>query len=253
MRKAADYRLMARDALKGRWTVAVIAGLVASLLGASGSESVNFGGSGGININIENNRIVTEPEFSREITELFRRIEPGVLAAVAVALVSAVFIGLAIGIAWSLLGSIIRVGYVKFNNTLIAREQEPQTGDLFSFFKQWKPIVLTSLLQGLYVFLLTLLFIIPGILAAYSYAAVPYLLAENPELKPREALARSKELMYGHRWELFCLGFSFIGWSFLCAFTFGIGNLWLNPYVAAAEAAFMRDLTNPPMGAGPEQ
>ena len=79
--------------------------------------------------------------------------------------------------------------------------------------------------------------------AGYSYAMTGYILAEHPELTASEAIERSKEMTSGNRFRLFCLQFSFIGWSILCAFTFGIGNLWLRPYQQAATAAFYRDIS----------
>lgn len=69
-----------------------------------------------------------------------------------------------------------------------------------------------------------------------------YILAENPEMTARDAIRKSKEMMQGNRTRLFCLGFSFIGWSIFSIMTLGIGNLWLMPYMYAAEAAFYRDL-----------
>lgn len=91
-------------------------------------------------------------------------------------------------------------------------------------------------------YLWTLLLIIPGIMASYSYAMTGYILAEHPELTASEAIAQSKDMMAGNRWRLFCLQFSFIGWDILCALTLGIGNLALRPYRHAAEAAFYREL-----------
>ena len=70
-----------------------------------------------------------------------------------------------------------------------------------------------------------------------------YILAENPELTASQAIEKSKTMMYGNRWRLFCLRFSFIGWDLLCSLTFGIGYLWLTPYKQAAEAAFYRDIS----------
>ena len=71
----------------------------------------------------------------------------------------------------------------------------------------------------------------------------PYILADNPDLSPSEALKMSKEMMRGNKWRLFCLGFSFIGWQLLCGLTLGIGYLWLNPYMAAAHADFYREIS----------
>ena len=71
----------------------------------------------------------------------------------------------------------------------------------------------------------------------------PYILEENPSLGINEAIKQSKEMMYGNKWRYFCLGLSFIGWIFLCILTFGIGFLWLNPYVSAAYAAFYDEIS----------
>ena len=97
--------------------------------------------------------------------------------------------------------------------------------------------------MGLYSFLWSLLLVIPGIYASYGYAMTSYILAENPDLTAREAISRSKQLMDGHRLDLFILQLSFIGWAILSALTLGIGSLWLNPYTEAATAAFYRNLT----------
>ena len=58
-----------------------------------------------------------------------------------------------------------------------------------------------------------------------------------------QAIQRSKELMRGNRWRLFCLQFSFIGWMLLSSLTFGLGNLALRPYQEAAYAAFYREVS----------
>jgi len=98
------------------------------------------------------------------------------------------------------------------------------------------------LLMSLYVFLWTLLLIIPGIIAAYSYRMVFYLLIDDPELGVSEALRKSKEMMYGYKTKLFCLDLSFIGWSMLCILTFGIGLLWLYPYMLTSQTIFYEEL-----------
>ena len=93
-----------------------------------------------------------------------------------------------------------------------------------------------------FIFLWSLLFIVPGIIKAHSYAMAKFILADNPDMEGIAALKASEKLMYGNRWRLFCLRFSFIGWFFLAVLTFGIGFIFLNPYVKAAETAFYLDL-----------
>lgn len=102
--------------------------------------------------------------------------------------------------------------------------------------------VCVMLLRDVYVFLWTLLLIIPGLVKAYSYALVPYLVEDDPALDADSCIHRSRELMAGHKWDLFCLDLSFIGWFILCLFTMGIGFLWLCPYIKTAHAAFYEDL-----------
>ncbi|HHV09035.1 MAG TPA: DUF975 family protein [Clostridiales bacterium] len=102
---------------------------------------------------------------------------------------------------------------------------------------------LLRLLMTIFTFLWTLLLIIPGIIAVYSYAMAPYILEENPGMTATEAITCSKEMMRGNKWRLFCLQISFIGWVILCIFTCGIGFLWLSPYMAMAEVAFFYDVS----------
>lgn len=238
MKYASDFRTIARDALKGRWGIAVIAGLIASLLGAIASTGpevkLNISDNGAsINFMFANQQIYSSSEGW--VPELNAFIVGGAIYIIIAALVmAAVFF---------VLGSVISLGYSRFNLDLLDRRKDPELGTLFGFFPHWKNAAIAKLLETVYVFLWSLLFIIPGIIASYSYAMTSYILAEHPEMAPSEAIERSKEMMEGNRWRLFCLQFSFIGWSLLCSLTLGIGNLWLTPYRQAATAAFYRDIS----------
>ena len=97
-------------------------------------------------------------------------------------------------------------------------------------------------LYGLKIALWTLLFYIPGIVMSFAYAMTPYILEEHPEISGWDASTRSRAMMKGHKFDLFYLYLSFIGWFFLAILTAGIGLLWLSPYVDAAKAAFYNDL-----------
>lgn len=94
----------------------------------------------------------------------------------------------------------------------------------------------------LFIFLWSLLLIIPGIVKAFSYSMTPYILEEYPELSANEAIDRSRAMMKGHKFDLFWLLLSFIGWGILCFFTLGIGILWLIPYMQTSVAAFYEDV-----------
>lgn len=92
--------------------------------------------------------------------------------------------------------------------------------------------------------LLLLLLIVPGIIYIYTYAMVPFVFAENPNITYREAMSISKELMRGHRFELFMLQLSFILWLIGSAITFGILNVYVIPYQLMTMAYFYQDLKN---------
>jgi len=139
---------------------------------------------------------------------------------------------------------ILQIGSAKFflEN---ARTGNAKVGSLgFGFTNgSYKNEVYTSFLVELRVFLWSLLFIIPGIIKAYEYALVPYILADEPYLTPEEVLSRSKNMMQGNKMKLFALGLSFIGWHLLTIVTFGlIAIFWTNPYVYASVAEMYRKL-----------
>ena len=97
-------------------------------------------------------------------------------------------------------------------------------------------------LMALFTFLWSLLFIIPGIIKMFSYAMTPYILEENPELSAGEAIDRSRAMMKGHKFDLFWLMLSFIGWGILGFLTLGIGYIWLSPYMTTSVASFYEDV-----------
>lgn len=124
----------------------------------------------------------------------------------------------------------------------VFRGDEVNIGGLFDGFSDFGRIVGTKLLQTIYTFLWTLLLVIPGIVKSYSYAMTDYILKDYPELSNNAAIEKSMAMMDGYKMKLFLLDLSFIGWAILCIFTFGIGLLFLQPYIQAAHAAFYEDL-----------
>lgn len=97
-------------------------------------------------------------------------------------------------------------------------------------------IVKTMLVTKVLIFLWSLLLIIPGIIKAYAYRMVPYILADNPNIGVREAIALSNEMTMGHKFDMFVLDLSFIGWYLLGSLAFGIGVLFVMPYDNATNA-----------------
>ena len=236
MKCAADFRQEARAALQGKWPLAILVGLVAAILGGATSGGpefkINFTG-GSLNANIQ--------YAGQTIYSWGDGITPGLRTFLVGGAVYLILAAIVVGVLYFVLGSVVKVGYARFNLDLTAGET-PSFETLFSYFPHWKTVAAAQLLQTVYIFLWTLLLVIPGIVAGYSYAMTGYILAEHPELSASEAIAQSKAMMEGNRWRLFCLQFSFIGWDILCALTLGIGNLALRPYRHATEAAFYREL-----------
>lgn len=237
MKLAEDFRWIARDVLRGKWKIAVLVGLVATLLGAVGEVAPE------VRVNFDNGHAEASFEYAGQTIFSTNSIDAEMQAFLAGSLVYIIIAGLIMGALYFILSSVISVGYAKFNLKLVDR-QDGSFEDLFAYFSHWKTMAAASLLQTIYVVLWSLLLIIPGIIASFRYAMTDYILAENPELSASEAISLSKQMMQGNKWRLFCLGFSFIGWDILCAFTLGIGNLWLTPYRQAATAAFYREVSD---------
>ena len=124
----------------------------------------------------------------------------------------------------------------------LARKQDAQLIQIFDGIKRFWACLGTYFLAIIFILLWSLLLIIPGIMAAYSYAMIYFILAENDSIGPLEAIAKSKEMMQGNRWKLFCLGLRFCGWGIVCILTLGIGFLWLLPYLHVAFARFYDDI-----------
>lgn len=227
MKCAYDFRENARNALRGNWGIAVAAGLLAMLLGGIASVGPK------LTLNIEEDNLNLGFQIVGQQFQMLNWAAVGyswlLIAMVAIALF--------------ILANVVGIGYDRFNLTLIDHQEKPDVGVLFGYFPYWKTTTLAALLQMLYIFLWSLLLLVPGVIARYSYAMTGYILAEYPELSPSEAIARSKDMMEGNRWRLFCLEFSFIGWELLCLLTLGIGNLWLVPYRETARTAFYREVS----------
>lgn len=241
MKTAYDIRYAARRSLAGKWKTAVLAGLAAALLGGTDNDFLP------LKLNVS----VNDPGASLSIcghTVLSTRggislpFESGVSLPFAGIAGAVIAIGIVLFVAYFILGSIVSVGYAKFNLDLTGGG-ETTVGGIFDYLDFWQTAAVAKLMKSIGIFLWSLLFVIPGIVAYYSYAVTDYVLAENPHLSASEALEKSKDIMRGNRMRLFCLQLSFIGWEILSAVALGIGALWLTPYKNAAKAEFYRDIT----------
>lgn len=124
--------------------------------------------------------------------------------------------------------------------------KKAEVGTMFKGFQVFGKSIWLTILVAVFTFLWTLLFYIPGIIKTYSYSMAFYVLADNPEMTAREALRESKEIMKGHKWELFVLELSFILWMILGLFTLGFAYIYVVPYMSTTVANFYQKIKRQP-------
>ena len=182
MLKAKDFRYYAREALKGRWIKAGGVGLLAGLLGASIDMSGSAGSFG------------SSAQNSSNVTEQLSGFSGGSAGSA----VSAVFLAVLLGVAlvflvWAIvmlvIGGATTLGFAKYNLNLVD-DKDPKLQDIFSQYSRLGTGFGMQFFRGLFIFLWSLLFVIPGIIATYSYSMTAYILCENPEMTAREAIKK---------------------------------------------------------------
>ena len=214
MRLYSEYRAMARETLEGRWGEAAVMALIVLIIAAVCSVPS-----------------VLSPFLGLEDMNslLFRSSADGLTTLISLLVVSP-------------------LEFAMYNVLLaMARgqmEEDRALGTMFDFFKtDWVRYVKAIILEMVIIIPVSLITLgIGGIILSYAYQMVPYLMRDYPEIGAREALRLSRELMRGHKWDLFVLQFTFIGWIILSILTAGIGFIWLMPYMATAQAHFYQDL-----------
>ena len=269
MLKTKDFKRQAKEALSGKWLEAAAVGLVAGILGASLQNSSSF--------------VSSISGSGESLAELFTGTlgtTSGTFAILMAVILVIVLVMVLWGLAVWIIGGATTLGYAKYNLNLVDGKKA-KFKDIFSQYNRLGTGFLMRLLISLFVMLWTLLLIIPGIIASYSYQMTPFILCENPDMKARDAIRESKQMMKGNKWRLFCLYFSFLGWyliplivvliamatiAFMIFFvevpltTIALGisliglysllilyllaaSFVLNPYIAASVAAFYREIS----------
>lgn len=188
MKRAEEYRGIARGNLKGNWGTAIVVCLIVLLI----SGVMNF-------------------------------------IPIAGSIISIILVGP------------FAVAELRYFIKLHKKEKATVGSGFADFGKDFTGNVGAYILQSIYLFLWTLLLIIPGLIKSYSYSMTMFLKAKNPEMKANDAITLSRKIMYGKKWKLFCLDVSFIGWAILSIFTLGIGLIFLIPYINASHVAFFED------------
>lgn len=113
---------------------------------------------------------------------------------------------------------------------------------LFQGFNNFGNTLVAGLLVSLIECIGLVLLIVPGIVASLGLSMTYFIMAEDSSISATDAMSQSWQMMKGHKWELFCLYFRFIGWILLCILTVGILSLWVNPYLQMAQLNFYRKL-----------
>lgn len=106
------------------------------------------------------------------------------------------------------------------------RGMEASYWNLFDAFGMFFRVIWLYILEGIFIFLWSLLFIIPGFIAFYRYRQALYLLLEHPEMSALQCISESKRLMVGHKGELFWMDITFFGWALLVGIADSISE-WL--------------------------
>lgn len=153
-------------------------------------------------------------------------------------------IGILLGVASAtVIGAILLAGPLTaglaFFFMKLYRKEDVTFNDSFGGFSNFSNNLVAGILVPLFTFLWTLLFFIPGIIKNLSYAMTFYILNDHPDYTATQAITESRKMMKGHKWELFVLYLSFIGWDLLSVLTLGILEIvYVTPYKAAAVAGF---------------
>ena len=140
-----------------------------------------------------------------------------------------------------ILSGLFTFGYLSFF-LKISRNEDVEINELWSKTSMFMTFIAAAILISLFTTLWTLLLIIPGIIAAYSYQMTLYILLDNPNMNVMDAIKESKRMMKGHKMDYFILQLSFIGWIILGIFTLGILYLWLVPYMNVTMCNFYNNL-----------
>lgn len=220
------YREKARDMLCGKWGFSAVYYLLGALLGSALAGT-----------------LICHPEYLAHylLTEEFLANLPETVSF----LVAGLFLYYQLlGTLFTpqlMVGGMVDLGVARY--TLNLHDGHPtRIMTLFSQANNFTNACIVFYLRKLLVLLKSLLLIIPGVVAHYDYALTQFIMCDYPDMSARQALAESKELMDGHKMELFKLDMSFIGWHLLSIATLGIGYVFLRPYIISARVAFYREL-----------
>lgn len=231
----AELKARAKTTLKGVFWIAVLAVVIYALLtgNTGGNYTANMINQG--RNQMPNNNFPVDPSVK---FDFFTRI-----AAYPLALILSIIgaFGALIALLWSLfVAGPLSVGISRLFLQMKYEKEKFNIKTMFSIFSDsnYMNIVKSVFMTKLIIFLWTLLFIIPGIIKGYQYHFVPWILAEYPDMDYKTAMAYSKSLTDGQKFQIFILELSFLGWLILGSLLFGLGI----PLVSTYEMATTNEL-----------
>ena len=222
-----EIKRRGKDAFQGNYWYCVLVSVILAMCagGAGGSTSSSS----------------MDPEKTEQLKEMIASVNPMVIAGILGVIGVAAIVGVALDI---FLFNPLLVGCYAFFSRNV-RNTPASLNEIKEGFAGYGSKVLAMFLKDLFIFLWTLLLIIPGIVKSYSYKMVPYILADNPDISAMDAITKSREMMNGNKMKAFLLDLSFFGWILLSAFTCGIVALfYVGPYIASTQGALYEELKN---------
>ncbi|MBP0963580.1 MAG: DUF975 family protein [Oscillospiraceae bacterium] len=213
-----ELKNRAKLTLKGHYWTAFVASLVLGIAN---------GGSGGSSLTAQ----LEERMLDGQSPEYVIGFAVGAIIAALLALAVAIFVG-----------GPLEVGVRRYFTSACCRQYDlGNLGFAFREGRYWNAVK-TQVLCAVEIFLWSLLLVIPGIIKGYAYTFVPYILADNPHISPKRALQLSNQMTMGHKFEIFVLGLSFIGWYLLGTLACGVGVIFVTPYYESTMAELYMQL-----------
>ncbi len=248
-----ELKFRAKTSIRKYFWPALAVSMINSLFNSNGGSSGSNGVHAGANISQEYDFNISEGlngDLGSVISEIPQMAE-GLLDSIDPVSISILLIGILIGGAITLalgvfVAPIIEVGKNRFY--MESRQMERAAGIdclIWGFKNDYLNIIWTMLVRNVLVMLGTFCFVIPGIYLGYCYHMVPYILAENPDMKASDVLRMSKDMMEGHKFNTWILKLSFLGWWILGALACGVGTYLVFPYYDGTFAELYAVLRNP--------
>ena len=145
-----------------------------------------------------------------------------------------------LNIAIDIMSVMLGVGFTSFC-LKAARGAAAGFASLFDAFENFIHLLLLQILISVFVFLWSLLLVIPGVIAAYRYSMAVYIMLDDPSKGPMECIRESKQMTYGYKGELFFLDLTFLGWYLLTLIPFV--SVYVEPYIRLTKSNYYRALS----------